>query len=1017
MILFESMNLLSQVGEWAWIHGPNLPNTSCEFGTEGIPSPSVIPCPSYGPASWIDNDGNLWTYGGVAPEGGVYDDLWKYDPDINMWAWMGGSAGTIDVTPVYGTQGVESPSNNPGGRGFGSASWLGNDGNLYMFGGIGFGFFDKGDLWKYNISTGNWVWLSGTIGNDTYGVYGTQGVPSTSNFPTCRHECTANWVDQNGNFWMFGGYSAGDDSFNDMWRYNPSTNEWTWMKGTQFGTEPNAGVYGTLGVPGPSNTPAGRQAYTSWKDDDGNFWLFGGGYMGSWPDFLVHEYNDLWMYNPTTNEWAWMNGTNQLDNTGSQGASGIEDPSNMPSSRFETRSHMRDQCENFYFFGGLREVEMDLNFEYDGEILTDLWKYSKSTNMFTWIGGTDLINANGVYGTLGEANELNYPGSRSGAIQWMDQNSVIRVYGGNAGFSTTEGDPWPLFNDMWTFSFLQDMCNDSLPPVADFEINDSIFCGQGCISLVNQSLYALEYNWSFPGGNPSSSNIANPGQICYDTPGNFPVTLIVTNAFGSDTLVWNEVIVFPLPQTPVLTLTGDSLFFTENTDYAEFNWFVNGLPSGFDTNGFAPLPYDSEISLVVYTTEGCTDTAFYFTDGPPPNAMFQVADSLLCTGECITFQNQSEFSNSYTWNFAGGNPSISNLENPTVCYDQAGEFEVLLVVENEQGIDSAVFQFIIVELTPLAPELILVGDTLFADEGIGDVDLQWWVNGDLDISSDLWLTNLPFNAVVELIVLNGNCTDTSLFETPGPPPIAGFDIQDSILCAGDCISFFNASQFASSYYWEFQGGNPSTSNEPNPVVCYDFPGDFDVQLTASNNEGADTTIVQTIISVHDYPIGNLWQSADSVLLSDDGSADVVTWLLNGSTLLVEDSVVYPAITGLYNVFLINSAGCVTDLELFATELQEHFVYIPNCITTDGDQLNETWFVYGDQKNWTTFKASIFNRWGEEIFTSTDPYRGWTGNARNGNYFVPDGVYVYKVEIGFADLIDVKTFTGHVTLLR
>jgi hypothetical protein len=36
------------------------------------------------------------------------------------------------------------------------------------------------------------------------GIYGTQGVPSTTNTPGCRR-LSISWKDANGNFWLFGG--------------------------------------------------------------------------------------------------------------------------------------------------------------------------------------------------------------------------------------------------------------------------------------------------------------------------------------------------------------------------------------------------------------------------------------------------------------------------------------------------------------------------------------------------------------------------------------------------------------------------------------------------------------------------------------------------------------------------------------------------------------------------------------------------------------------------------------------
>ena len=74
------------------------------------------------------------------------------------------------------------------------------------------------------------------------------------------------------------------DYFNDLWKY--SNGEWTWISGNKSATV--AGVYGTQGVPSPSNYPGGRKFMGFGIDSSGSFWIFGGygfdfvGNQGEW---------------------------------------------------------------------------------------------------------------------------------------------------------------------------------------------------------------------------------------------------------------------------------------------------------------------------------------------------------------------------------------------------------------------------------------------------------------------------------------------------------------------------------------------------------------------------------------------------------------------------------------------------------------------------------------------------------------------------------------------------------------
>ena len=126
-------------------------------------------------------------------------------------------------------------------------------------------------------------------------MYGTQGVAAAANVPGGRFDAVS-WTDGSVNLWLFGG--EGFDSaetygnLNDLWKFNPTTKEWTWMSGSN--TANASGVYGTLGVPAAVNVPGGREGAVTWIDSGGDLWLFGGG--GS--ALAQGDLNDLWRYQP-----------------------------------------------------------------------------------------------------------------------------------------------------------------------------------------------------------------------------------------------------------------------------------------------------------------------------------------------------------------------------------------------------------------------------------------------------------------------------------------------------------------------------------------------------------------------------------------------------------------------------------------------------------------------------------------------------------------------------------------------
>ena len=72
-------------------------------------------------------------------------------------------------------------------------------------------------------------------------------------------------------------------------------------------------------------------------------------------------------------------------------------------------------------------------------------------------------------------------------------------------------------------------------PLANFTVDNDTICQGECLSFTNSSVDATSYQWSFPGATPSSSTDENPTFVCYTAPGTYNVSLIATNANGSDT--------------------------------------------------------------------------------------------------------------------------------------------------------------------------------------------------------------------------------------------------------------------------------------------------------------------------------------------------------------------------------------------------------------------------------------------------------------------------------------------------
>jgi len=362
------------------------------------------------------------------------------------WTWTSGAA-TQDAAGVYGTRGIAAAGNVPGAR-ESSMTWMDSTGNFWLFGGTYYGangdLFFLNDLWRYTPSNGLWTWISGSnVSGALYGtpgIYGAQGTASPNSMPGSRASA-ASWMDSADNLWLFGGfgYDSADLSYlNDLWKYSPGTGEWTWVSGPSSGLTPDA-IYGIQGVSAPANLPPQREGPVSWIDSSGNLWMFGG--TGVIPGANVNTVgllNDLWSYSPVTGEWTWVNGSNTAYPAASYGTLGTPAPSNVPDGRDSAASWI-DSADNLWLFGGNSLSGFH----------NDLWKFTPSTNQWTWVSGANTPNGLGVYGTQGSSAAVNVPSSRFAAASWIDASGNLWLFGGD-GISSprTSG----LLNDLWMFS-------------------------------------------------------------------------------------------------------------------------------------------------------------------------------------------------------------------------------------------------------------------------------------------------------------------------------------------------------------------------------------------------------------------------------------------------------------------------------------------------------------------------------------------------------------------------------------
>jgi N-acetylneuraminic acid mutarotase len=432
--------------KWTWVSGAKTANSTATYGTKGTGSTGNTPGARYSHTAIKASGGSFWYYGGYGYDSisnfGALNELWKFDPTTSQWTWVSGLQYIWQIG-VYGTKGTSAAGNQPGSKSY-AAGWGDASGNIWFFGGFGLDSAISGsmnDVWKYDPTGGQWTWTAGYSTNLQVADYPPQGTPDII-VPSARDEFMT-WKDPAGNFWLFGGLGTGYNGdwgyLNDLWKFSPGTQMWTWVSGSH-----NAGltgVYGAMGTGSTGNYPGGRISAVTWVDAAGKLWLFGGtGY-----DSLsaIGYLNDLWNFDPATLKWTWMAGGNVVNSAATYGTKGTGSISNIPGGR-DSASSWVDSSGNMWLFGGTGRDSAGTS-----DYLNDLWKLDPATLKWTWISGATVVNQGGTYGSKGTGNTGNTPGARNGMVFLTDASGNLWAFGGLGYDASTTGG---YLNDLWKYA-------------------------------------------------------------------------------------------------------------------------------------------------------------------------------------------------------------------------------------------------------------------------------------------------------------------------------------------------------------------------------------------------------------------------------------------------------------------------------------------------------------------------------------------------------------------------------------
>lgn len=428
------------------------------------------------------------------------------------------------------------------------------------------------------------------------------------------------------------------------------------------------------------------------------------------------------------------------------------------------------------------------------------------------------------------------------------------------------------------------------PPTASFSGAPTTVCIGDVVTFTDQSAGATSWAWTFPGGTPATSTNQNP-TVSWTTPGTYDITLIATNATGSDTLVQTNYITVTNTCNPVAAFTasdstgcpGLSVTFTDNSLNNPTSWAWS-FPGGTPSTSTATNP------TIIYNTPGAYDVQLIVSNGSGSDTLVKTTYINIGTGQPLPLSEDFE-----NLPFPGAgwtlyNPDADTTWERAITISGFGVGTACLVFDNlSQDVRGTVDEY----RTPDLDFSTLANYTLNFDVAYARYDA---LNADtltVHVSTDCgttwieeyrrdpavlatapdqtttfiptatqWrtetvnLSSYAGNAALQIAFRNGADYGQLLYvdninvTTNANPPVADFIASDTLpVCEGTQITFTDQSTAATTWSWTFAGGTPSTSTQQNPVITYNTAGMYDVQLIASNGFGSDTLIKTAYINV------------------------------------------------------------------------------------------------------------------------------------------------------------------------
>lgn len=524
--------------------------------------------------------------------------------------------------------------------------------------------------------------------------------------------------------------------------------------------------------------------------------------------------------------------------------------SSNPNGQNDENSSNNQSTSNFAVTSGAT-VELTVQVDYFGSETT--WEILDDNNAQIAYGGPYANNSQGtIYSEM-----LCLPNGCYTLVfhdQYGDGQSFTS---GNYALHGPEGEILASASGNWGSISSTPFCIDSAPvgeaPTASFTVSDNTICAGGNTSFnFTGTNNPTNFIWTFNGAsNNSSTNIA-PGQITYNTPGVYNVTLTVSNEFGSDSYTCTNC---------VTVISGPTV--NINSVNPTCSGLSNGGATANVTGGYSPFSYTwntggtsnaisnigaGSYSVTVTNSEGCSTQATATVNNPTPLQVSVFSTNVICNGSddgsAVASSNGGTGTINYSWSTGSNQSFAANLG--------AGSYAVTATDANGC---SDMETFTITEPTLLvASTIVLSPETCAGNDGSASIEVDGgaggytivWGNGSESLIADGLSSGNYFVSVADANGCSLNINVNIPYDCDTPAPVTKLVQEDcgSTDVALNAVLTCESVAGAGMYQWKF-------STPTGLLITEDFTLGTEYYLGNSNAFTGNTLMLVTIKAMLD----------------------------------------------------------------------------------------------------------------------------------------------------------------------